>query len=151
MDIALFENPALPPTDRTNWSDVIVFSPPSPSNPNAPFGTVQFLSNGCASGPQSQTDITCFPAATTQAPIQEIQTGTGYDSQDCTPFTAFSAQLGGAPYAVGQACSDAALNEPGTNIPEVPMSFMLPVAAIGIFGAAGLKRRRKVVDKPSAD
>jgi hypothetical protein len=150
MDIAFFENPALLPADRTNWSDVIEFSPPSPSNPNAPFGTVQFLSNGCASGPQSQTDISCFPAQATQPPIQEIQTGTGYDSQDCTPFQAIEPQSG-IVYAVGQACSDAALNEPGANIPEVPMSFMLPVAALGIFGAAGLKRRRKAVDKPSAD
>jgi hypothetical protein len=148
MDVALFENPQLPATDRTNWSDVIVFTPPS-GDPNAPNGTVQFLSNGCASGPSNQTDISCFPAAATQPPIEEIQSGTGYDSQDCTPFQALTSA--GAPYAIGHACSDAALNEPGANIPEVPMSFMLPVAALGIFGAAGLKRRRKAVNKPSAD
>jgi hypothetical protein len=149
MDIALFTDPALPPTDRTNWSDVIVFSPPS--GPNAPFGTVQFLSNGCSSPAPTETDISCFPAAATQPPTQEIQVGTGYDSQDCTPFQAFSPQLGGAPYAVGHACSDATLNEPGANIPEVPMSFMLPVAAMGVFGVAGLKRRRKAVNKVPAD
>jgi hypothetical protein len=145
MDIALFENPQLPATDRTNWSDVIVFAPTSAS---APFGTVQFLSNGCASGPQSQTDITCFPAMATQPPIQEIQTGTGYDSQDCTPFQAITQ---GIVYATGLACSDAALNEPGSNIPEVPMSFMLPITAAGIFAFAGLKKRRKAVNNLPAE
>jgi len=151
MDIALFENPQLPTTDRTNWSDVIVFAPPSPTG-NAPFGTVQFFSNGCASGTQNQTDISCFPAAATQPPIQEVLTGVGYDSADCTPFQAISPQLNGAPYAIGHACSDAALNpEPGANIPEVPMSFMLPVAALGVFAATGFKRRRKAVNNLPAD
>ena len=152
MDVALFENPALSPMDRTNWSDVIVFTPPTtPADPNAPFGTVQFLSEGCASGTSNETDISCFPAAASQPPIEEVQMGTGYDSADCTPFQALSPQLGGAPYAIGHACSDAALNEPGANIPEVPMSFMLPVAALGVFAATGFKRRRKAVNNPPAD
>jgi hypothetical protein len=150
MDIALFQDPQKPPTDRTNWSDVVVFSPPSSANPSAPFGTVQFLSNGCSSPAPTETDISCFPAAATQPPIEEIQTGTGYDSQDCTAFQAIEPQTA-IVYAVGHACSDAALNEPGANIPEVPMSFMFPVVSMGIFAAVGFKRRRKAVSKLPAN
>ena len=100
------------------------------------------VSDGCSSVPNNDTDISCFPAANTvtQPPVEEVQNGTGNDFQDCTQFPAlFQGQV----FAIVNACSDAAQVEPSPSIPEVPIAALLPVAAIGVVGAAALRRSRR--------
>jgi hypothetical protein len=132
IEVAIVENGNLTQTDPHNWSDVVQFLPPTA---NSPFGSVQMLSNGCATVPDNETDISCFPAATQFA--QEVGM-TGNDFQDCTFFLA---NFQGAPYAQVQACSGAPINEPAPNIPEAPLAAMLPIAAVGVVGAVGFGRR----------
>lgn len=133
--IALVENPALPQNDPKNWSEVIEFTP----NPGAAT-SAQMFSEGCSSGPTNETDISCFPPPPASQFVTEVQQGTGDDFQDCTTFDALASD--GHAFAVITACSDAALAEqPGPSVPEVPMALMLPLAAVGVVAAFGVRRR----------
>jgi hypothetical protein len=135
--IALFENPALLPDDPKNWSEVIEFIPDQPGATTS--HSAQMFSEGCRSGPTNETDISCFPPSANQF-VMEVQQGAGDDFQDCTHFIAQSPSM--QQFAQITACSDAALAEqPGPNVPEVPLVAMLPLAALGVVATIGLRRR----------
>jgi hypothetical protein len=139
---ALVENPALPQTDPTNWSDVVIFSPAV--TPSGSTSAVDLLSEGC--GTANPLDISCFPTAQeVNQFVPEVQAGTGNDFTDCTPFTFTLA--GPPPQLIADvtACSDSPAVETGDTvpIPEVPMPILLPIAALGLIGAAGFRKLRR--------
>jgi hypothetical protein len=139
--VAIVENPNLPQTDPTNWSDVVEFLPVTAgAPPGSPSTSVQQLSEGCGN-PNNPFDVSCYPPASaiTQF-VVEVQSGQGNDFTDCTPFAYL---FNGQSFAQVNACSDAPLNEaPNPDVPEAPLAAMLPFAALGVLVAGYGWRRR---------
>lgn len=113
--IVFVDDPAKPTNDRSNWSDILHFL----ADPSGYSTSYQLLSKGCNAG---STNVGCFPSyASVVAPgntlfMAEVQQGTGYDSEDWTPYYAapntynvYSAARFGPP-ASGYAAANWAFN-----------------------------------------
>jgi hypothetical protein len=151
---ALLQDPGVHDTGPKNWSDVVDFIPDCQGQPGCQIaGSVQFLSEGCGDAATNPFDITCFPSATqlSQPPTIETQqpaSGTPNDFTDCTVFVYAPPSFNSQPFAQINACSDAHTlsdtgpDQPGPNIPEVPLAVMLPFVALGSVTVVALRRRR---------
>jgi hypothetical protein len=138
--VAIVENPTLPQTDPSNWSDVVDFISATGGGPGTPSTSVQQLSEGCGNA-SNPFDISCFPpAASITQFVVETQTGQGNDFTDCTTFVY---QFQGQNLVLVNACSDAPLSEAlNPDVPDVPLAAMLPLAGAGV-AIAGYRRRRR--------
>lgn len=138
----LVENPTLPQTDPTNWSDVVSFH----SCFCGGVGSgVEIISVGCGNV-NDPTDISCFPPATSVNQfVTEVPAGTGNDFTDCTSFTFTLA--GPPPQVIADvnACSDSPAVETGDTVPvpEVPLPILLPIAALGLIAVVGFRKLRR--------
>jgi hypothetical protein len=137
--VAIVENPNLPQTDPTNWSDVVEFIPVTAgAPPGSPSTSVQQLSEGCGN-PNDEFDVSCYPplSAITQF-VVEVQSGRANDFTDCTPFAYL---FNGQPVGQVNACSDAAL--PGllrvVSSPALPTQILLDGQIADSWGLTWLK------------